>query len=935
MLGECGWLAGLDARSYDLAVRNRFPLPGASRVAVVLIDDISIKKLGRWPWPWTRHAEFVRTLNQHYHPAAIAFDLLFAEPDPQDENHEFARALREAGNVYLAAFLTGTVEAGEKRGEARWLAADYVEGARWEGKHYAAMRPPARELALAAAGVGPVNVVPELDGCIRRIPMVADHEGKPYPSLAAVVVNSLVNPDRKPVRAQPGTMVDFGGYQVPVDQAGEILVSYHPAPESESGRQIVRARYESVLARAVPVADLKGKAVLVGFAAAGMADVHPTPLNPGSFGVDINAQAINSILQGSFLRGAEWPGRMGAALVLGVLTALIACRCSPARAVGIALTVVALGLAAAGLLLWVRGVWVGVAVPAMAALLAYSITAAQRYRQSETDSLRVQASVDMLAQATRMIGSVRQRAQVLTEIRNQITDAIGARQTNLYLRDETRERFRLERDGQGDDGSQVASYEVGEATVGWVAQHGTAHLIGRLQRGSTVAEELARSVRFPVVSAAFAPLSVRGEVLGVVEAVRAAGDAPFQLEHLTMLSALADEAAVALENTTLYEQLSGKVEIANRQLVGLYGELRQERDRVAAIVSNMADGVMLTDAQARIAFLNPAAAAMFGMEAREVEGELAAAKLPYPALAAQLADHPEEAEPAIPMIRIEEPHRLVLSPRTVHLVDENGVRTGAITVLTDITLLQELSEMKTEFVSLVSHELRTPLTSIMGFAETLHGSSHRLPPEMQDEFLGIIEQESNRLLVMINDLLDVSRMEAGRKLGMNYSRLDLKQVAEDVVRFQRVTTTRHEFVFDFPGDGLWAEADRDKVIQILTNFLSNAIKYSPAGGEVTVGGIVQGEEAVLRVADKGVGMTPEEVAKLFQRYQRVDRDAIKGIRGTGLGLYLVRGLADAHGGRIWVESEPGVGSTFYFALPRSRAVEQVWNLPHSGGQACG
>jgi signal transduction histidine kinase len=240
---------------------------------------------------------------------------------------------------------------------------------------------------------------------------------------------------------------------------------------------------------------------------------------------------------------------------------------------------------------------------------------------------------------------------------------------------------------------------------------------------------------------------------------------------------------------------------------------------------------------------------------------------------------------------------------------------GAITVVSDVTLLQELSEMKTEFVSLVSHELRTPLTSIMGFSQTLREWGDR-PASERDEFLGIIEQESYRLLVMINDLLDVSRMEAGRKLSMSYSLVDLREVAEHVVRFQQVVSSRHRFRLEFADAGLQVQADRDKVVQILTNLISNAIKYSPQGGEVVVSGAAEGEEVVVQVSDQGVGMTPEDVSRLFQRYQRVDRDAIKGIRGTGLGLYLVRGLVEAHGGRVWAESTPGKGSTFHFSLPR-------------------
>jgi len=455
-----------------------------------------------------------------------------------------------------------------------------------------------------------------------------------------------------------------------------------------------------------------------------------------------------------------------------------------------------------------------------------------------------------------------------------------------------------------------------------VAQHRMAHMVDQVQPGSELAAELARSVGFPAGSVLYSPMVHRGKVVGVMEAVRGEGERPFEQRHLHMMEALATEAAVALENVALYEKLEGRVELANRKLLAAYQELKQERDRISAIVSNMADGIILTDAQRRVVFINPAASQMFGVEPEQVEGRAVSEVLPYPALLEQLEDE-APAKARIPRIQLTEPRRMTLSPRTVRLTREGGGRTGAITVVGDITLLEELSEMKTEFVSVVSHELRTPLTSIMGFAQTLSGDSGTIGVEERGEFLGIIEQESNRLLVMINDLLDMSRMEAGRPLPVNYTEVDVQELARHVVRFQSVTTTAHHFQFEFPEDGVSVVADPDKVEQVLTNLVSNAIKYSPKGGDVTIGGHCRDDECVVYVRDQGLGMGPEEISQLFERYQRIDRDAIKGIRGTGLGLYLVRALVEAHRGRVWVESEPGKGSTFSFALPLRPAEEEA------------
>jgi len=917
-LAGMGWLGGLDARGYDLAMRLRASSDAPPRVAVIEIDDESIALMGRWPWPRSVHAKFLTALREKYKPSAIVFDLLLSEAENREQDAAFARQIEDARNVYLAAFFStlGDESPVANAEGIPWVKGEYASESEWRGKRFAALRPPIEEFARASAGVGHVNVFPELDGCVRRLPLVIDYDGAPYLSLVGVVANSVVNPEREPVSVALGEVVRLGDTAVPIDETGEIWVNYR----REGRAAFDHVGYHSILMRDAPVSALRDKIALVGFGATGMADIHATPLAPGTLGVDINAHALDALLEGAFIRSAQWPGRLAFVVVWALAAAFAAGLWSPGRALGVAVALPVVGFGfAAGMLSW-KGVWLGTAAPAVAALVGYSVAVALRHRESERETLRVRASVDMLALATRLIGSARRREELLPEIRAQIHDATEALQVNSYMADEETGRLTLLLPTYTERGP--VSYGVGEGTVGWVAQHRMAHMVDQVQPGSEFAAELARSVGFPVGSVLYSPMVHRGKVVGVMEAVRGQADRPFEQRHLLMLEALATEAAVALENVALYEKLEGRVEIANRKLLAAYQELKQERDRISAIVSNMADGIILTDAQRRVVFINPAASQMFGVEPEQVEGRAASEVLPYSALLEQLEDE-APAKARIPRIQLTEPRRMTLSPRTVRLTQEGGGRTGAITVVGDITLLEELSEMKTEFVSVVSHELRTPLTSIMGFAQTLSGDSDTISAEERGEFLGIIEQESNRLLVMINDLLDMSRMEAGRPLPVNYTEVDVQELARHVVRFQSVTTTAHRFQFEFPEDGVSIVADPDKVEQVLTNLVSNAIKYSPKGGDVTIGGHCRDDECVVYVRDQGLGMGPEEISRLFERYQRIDRDAIKGIRGTGLGLYLVRALVEAHGGRVSVESEPGKGSTFSFALPLRPAEEEA------------
>ncbi len=233
--------------------------------------------------------------------------------------------------------------------------------------------------------------------------------------------------------------------------------------------------------------------------------------------------------------------------------------------------------------------------------------------------------------------------------------------------------------------------------------------------------------------------------------------------------------------------------------------------------------------------------------------------------------------------------------------------------------LEEASRLKSDFIGFVAHELRNPLTSIRGFVQTLMLDEETVTPELAHEFHETIEAESDRLLDMINELLDVSRLEAGRPLTLAVKPMELKPLLEKLARrqkFSKFFTARHEIVTQFADDlPETVQADEDKLNQILSNLLSNAVKYSPDGGKITLSAKRDGESVVIAVQDQGVGLTPEQQTRLFRQYERVERDAIKNIPGTGLGLYLVKSLVELHGGTIAIDSTPGSGSTFTVRLP--------------------
>ena len=225
--------------------------------------------------------------------------------------------------------------------------------------------------------------------------------------------------------------------------------------------------------------------------------------------------------------------------------------------------------------------------------------------------------------------------------------------------------------------------------------------------------------------------------------------------------------------------------------------------------------------------------------------------------------------------------------------------------------------MKTELLSTVSHELCTPLGSIKGYATTLLTHASKLRREEQREFLEIIDSEADRLRELIENLLDMSRLEAG-VLRIDREPLRLGGVAREVVRRTQLATPNHELVLDWlpEADEPWVNGDPKRLYQVLQNLLSNAVKYSPDGGCITLRARTARRELVVAVADQGFGMPATELDRIFDRFHRVGGEVSRRVGGTGLGLAICKGLVEAHGGRIWAESEgEGMGSTFSFTLP--------------------
>jgi PAS domain S-box-containing protein len=344
-------------------------------------------------------------------------------------------------------------------------------------------------------------------------------------------------------------------------------------------------------------------------------------------------------------------------------------------------------------------------------------------------------------------------------------------------------------------------------------------------------------------------------------------------------------------------------------------EILAVRRQSEAILTSTSDGLLIFDSEHRITFVNPAAERILGRGAETLVGLVTDTWSVF-----GLPKDPDgtvrETGTQIREVRVEEPRHMILDVRVDPVMDDRGAYLGAITNIRDVTGEREAMQMKNEFVSTVSHELRTPLTSIKGYIDLILDGEAGEINEIQNEFLSIVKENSDRLVELINDMLDISRIESGR-IVLKVQPLDVaERIIGAVTTFRAVLDQQNRTVtVDVPEDLPKAAGDPDRVGQVLINFLSNAIKYSPQGGNVYVRASTEDSMVKVEVSDEGIGISPEDQIRLFTQFYRVDSSLTREIGGTGLGLSICKSIIELLGGEVGVVSESGKGSTFWFTLP--------------------
>jgi PAS domain S-box-containing protein len=401
-------------------------------------------------------------------------------------------------------------------------------------------------------------------------------------------------------------------------------------------------------------------------------------------------------------------------------------------------------------------------------------------------------------------------------------------------------------------------------------------------------------------------LVAHGRIIGVIFIFRNYPDV-FSANDRQLLQAFANQAAIAVHNAQLY------------------GQITYEKQRLDALIDSAADGILLLDSSHIIERCNTAFSRMINFPRDQIQGKDHREIITW-------HHHPEghtleeaEAE-GWPFtsnaylyvegdLKRSEPPNLPVGITYAPLLSDDKHLRNIIVTIRDITKFRNADEIKNTFVSIVSHELKTPVALIKGYVSTLRRDDAKWDKDVIRDSLAVIEEESDHLASMIEDLLDASRLQAGG-LQPNLSDMNLPLIAKQLAgRFQS-QSQKHNIDIDFPNNFPVILADEKRITQVLSNLLSNAIKYAQ-GGKIHITGQVEPEYIIVCISDEGPGIDPVDIPFIFDRFYRSEK-AVKNTKGAGLGLYLAKAIIEAHNGRIWVDPQEGKGARICFSLPRSR-----------------
>lgn len=875
------WRApGLELYARDWLMRWRGPLPPAEELLIVAIDERSLARFGRFPWPRSLMAEVLNKLGAAQ-PKAVALDVLYSEATNETEDRALAAAVARVGKVIVAAQLTETYNEAQEP-QAVWLR-------------------PLPELARAAAGIGHVNIASGFDGVARALTLrQADDEAQAFWALAVETVRVGDGLPPEAVRETPeavyiGTRtlplnVDarnlvIGGATGETVQAARLLLDYIGPPGSYAAQAV---SFADVLDGRVAAERLHGKYILIGATAAALGDRLAAPFTHtdgaqgrqhGEWmpGVEILANTLQTILRARFYREmSDGLAVLGAALTAGAVLLLLGV--TQGRREVLKQTAALLGLLAVLLLgsylAFAHWLWLPPLVPL---LVAYAVATPLALLRR---ALALSAALDLrIAELETVPGDPLatlppQSAPNPLVLISQLTEA-----------------------------TTVSLFAGEDKDARLVAQHGAARA---LLNGSS--------------SELTIPLDARGQLVLV-------GAQPPANEMLLLCRTLAKG------YLTVLEQQAREVAATRRRWLPRGGEWkaqalgflqRQQTSRsrfVERALRSVEDGLLMAAADGRIVFANPRAARILGVPEHALTGSDLFARLNDAGVKANAFAQSQRARDVLVRLLIEgAPVERELSIGARHyilrlsaLLDETGLP-GFVAALAEITQQRALQQTQNEVMALVTHEMKTPLTAIQGISEVL--AQYEVETERRRELHLAINDEAKRLARMIDEYLDLTRLESGAR-PLRCVPLAVGPLLERALLLLEPVAAQSgiRLVRRLPPGLPLLNADADLLARAVTNLVANALKFSPPQRAVLVEACADADTLRIEVTDQGSGIPAVALPHIFEKFYRVPAVSEEVTPGTGLGLAFVRECAEQHGGRVTVTSEEGVGSTFTLWLP--------------------
>jgi len=486
----------------------------------------------------------------------------------------------------------------------------------------------------------------------------------------------------------------------------------------------------------------------------------------------------------------------------------------------------------------------------------------------------------------RAVTSLLDLNQVLSRVVEAAVYTVGAEEGTLMLLDEESNELYLR-----------AAKDVGETSVRNLRLRVDDSAAGRALRQNlpvhVAGDNVELATGYLVKSLLYVPLRVpeRGAI-GVLGVANRSASKTFSQRDVTLMSALGDYAAIAIENARLFRNAE------------------TERAKLEAILREAEEAILVVDEDDRILLCNAAASAIWDLTGAYLsEGQAARSVqdlIPDSTVRDLFAAISEEGGTIHQEVKLGN-ERIY----NAHLTSVEGV--GRVLMLQDITHLKELDRLKSEFVAAVSHDLRTPLTSIQGYIELLPKAGP--VNKKQEQYIARVEASLSNITDLINDLLDIRRIEA--ELDLEMEPCDLRKVVdESVEQLSPLAEERgQDLRWERPEELPLIRGSLRRLSQVMDNLVNNAIKYTQEGGWIVVTAKEDDGHVVVNVSDNGFGVPHEEQHRIFEKFYRVESEDLSGIDGTGLGLAIVKAVVDKHNGRVWVESQHGVGSTFSVVLP--------------------